>query len=362
MKEDGVRVDRKQLETFCASVFKNLGSGDLEAISSAQVLVAADARGIGSHGVGRLWRYVAGMQKGVMKANVVPTILRETPISLLLNANGAIGMYLSKSSMELTIKKAQAIGASFCSVRNSNHFGIAGYYAEMAAQNDMIGISMTNTAALGVPTFGKEALFGTNPIAVSIPASDNRMFTLDMSTTCVTRGKIEVYNREGKVLPNGWAVDANGTATTDAFTLLEDMLFQRGGGILPLGGLGELNGGHKGFGLGVLVDILTAVTSGGDFGKHVKDSEATSARVCHFFGAIKIDAFRNSQDFKRDMGFLLDDINNSIPAPNSNRVYYAGQKEHENELLSMLKGVYISKKVYEQLKKIGEDLQIELGF
>ncbi|NCB02995.1 MAG: Ldh family oxidoreductase, partial [Spirochaetia bacterium] len=223
-------------------------------------------------------------------------------------------------------------------------------------------ITMTNTAALGVPTFGKEAIFGTNPIAISVPASNNRMFTLDMSTTCVTRGKVEVYNREGKSLPEGWAVDTNGMSTTDSFKLLDDMLFQRGGGILPLGGLGELNGGHKGFGLGVVVDILTSITSGGEFGKHVKDSEATSARVCHFFGAIKIDAFRDVEEFKTDMGHLLDDINNSEPATNCERVYYAGQKEHESEAKSNERGVPLSPKVYEQLLKIGRELEIELGF
>ena len=363
MKEDySVRVKRELLEQFCTSVFETLGSNSEEALDSAKILVSADARGIQSHGVGRLWRYVNGIQKRVMKTNVSPTIIQETPLSLVLDANGAMGMSLSKRSMMNVIGKAQHLGVAFCSVRNSNHFGIAGYYSEMAATSDMIGITMTNTAALGVPTFGTEALVGTNPIAISVPATNNRIFTLDMSTTCVTRGKIEVYNREGVPLPEGWAVDTNGEVTTDSFKLLDDMLFQRGGGILPLGGVGELHGGYKGFGLGVLVDIFSAVTSGGKFGKHVKDSEATSARVCHFFGAIKIDLFRNIDDFKKDMGHLLDDINNTRPSMGSERVYYAGQKEREHEKMCETHGVPLTIKVYEQLIKIGKDLNIDMRF
>jgi len=360
--EHNVRVKRDLLEQFCTSVFETLGSENEEASNSAKILVAADARGIQSHGVGRLWRYVNGIQKGVMKTNVSPTIIQETPLSIVLDANGAMGMALSKKSMISVIDKAQHLGAAFCSIRNSNHFGIAGYYSEMAAASDMIGITMTNTAALGVPTFGREALVGTNPIALSVPASNDRMFTLDMSTTCVTRGKVEVYNRERAPLPEGWAVDTNGEVTTDSFKLLDDMLFQRGGGILPLGGVGELHGGHKGFGLGVLVDIFSAITSGGEFGKHVKDSEATSARVCHFFGAIKIDLFRNVDEFKIDMGHLLDDINNSEPSSGSERVYYAGQKEREHEKMCETLGVPLTIKVYEQLIKIGKDLNIDIRF
>ncbi|HCG63744.1 MAG TPA: malate dehydrogenase [Sphaerochaeta sp.] len=278
MKENEcVRIPRNILEQFCDEVFVVLGLSKQDAYDSSQILVAADARGIGSHGVGRLWRYMNGIQKGIMKGSVRPLVLRETPMSLVLDANGAMGMGVSKRTMSKTISKAKIQGAAFSSVRNSNHFGIAGYYSELAASENMIGIAMTNTAALGVPTFGRAAMFGTNPLAFSVPASDGRIFTLDMATTCVTRGKVEIFQREGNPLPLGWAVDTKGQLTTDAKQLLEDMLFQRGGGMLPLGGAEELHGGHKGYGLAVLVDILCAVASGGDFGKVVKDSEATSA-------------------------------------------------------------------------------------
>ena len=354
-----IRIKRGDLERFCTDVFMKLGLSRGEASDSAEILVAADARGIGSHGVGRLWRYENGIKKGIMSGGVQPKVLRETPMSLVLDAQGAMGLSLSKHTMEKVIGKAESVGAAFASIRNSNHFGIAGYYTEMAARRDMIGICMTNTAALGVPTFGRSAMFGTNPIAVSVPALEGRMFTLDMATTCVTRGKIEVYDRENKALPLGWAVDTKGKETADAHRLLEDMLFQRGGGLLPLGGEGELFSGYKGYGLAVLVDIMTAVTSGGVFGKTVMDSEATSARVCHFFGAIRLDLFRDPSELKVDMDRLLGELTGAEPAEGCGRVYYAGLKEHEAEALSGRIGVPLTAKVTERLKQIGQGLGVE---
>jgi L-2-hydroxycarboxylate dehydrogenase (NAD+) len=354
------RVYRKDLEKFCADVFTKLGLSEKEAIDSAEILVAADARGISSHGVGRLWRYKNGLQKGIMIPDDEPLILRETPLSLVLDGNGAMGMSLAKKTMQTTIEKANQIGVGFASIRNTNHFGIAGYYSEMAAQNDMIGIAMTNTAALGVPTFGREAMFGTNPIAVAVPALEGRIFSLDMSTTVVTRGKIEIYEREGNPLPGEWAVDKDGAVTANATQLLEDMLFQRGGGLLPLGGASEELGGHKGYGLAVLVDIMTAITSGGMFGRSVKDSEETSARVCHFFGAIRLDIFREPNGLKRDMHQLLQELNNTEVAIGADRVYWAGQKEQEHKLECEKYGVPISIKVYNELVEIADTMGVVL--
>ncbi len=354
-----VRVKRSALEGFVRDVFVALGLSEEDATASAKILVAADARGIASHGVGRLGRYESGLRTGVMDPQVIPTVLKETPISLVLDANGAMGMSLSERTMEETIEKARTNGAAFASIRNSNHFGIAGYYSEMAAREDMIGIAMTNTAALGVPTFGSEAMFGTNPIAVALPAKSGRLFSLDMSTTAVTRGKIEVYEREEEPLPPGWAVDTQGAVTADASQLLEDMLFQRGGGLIPLGGAGELFGGYKGYGLAVLVDIMTALTSGGVFGKSVMDSEQTSARVCHFFGAIRLDLFRDPVELKEDLDQLLDELNQTELAAGASRVYWAGQKEQESEAASAEHGVPLSQKVYEQLQDIGSSWKIE---
>ncbi|MBI9096351.1 MAG: Ldh family oxidoreductase [Sphaerochaeta sp.] len=353
-----IRIHRGDLELYCCNVFLALGLSQKEAEDSSQILVSADARGIASHGIARLWRYANGIKGGIMQAGIRPLVLRQTPQSLVLDAQGAMGLSLSKETMGSVIAMADNHGIGFASVRNSNHFGIAGFYSEMAARKDMIGISMTNTAALGVPTFARDAMFGTNPIAVSVPVSGDRMFTLDMATTCVTRGKIEAYELEGKSIPSGWAVNSFGVGTNDASRLLEDMLFQRGGGLLPLGGEGEDFSGYKGYGLAMLVDILTAQLSGGVFGKHVMDSQQTSARVCHFFGAIRLDLFRDVCDFKKDMGRMLDDIATSRVAQGENKVWYAGQKEHESEEESNRLGVPLSDKIVEKIKEIGKDLHV----
>jgi LDH2 family malate/lactate/ureidoglycolate dehydrogenase len=269
-----------------------------------------------------------------------------------------MGHSLSKKSMEHVIARAREHGIGMCSVRNSNHFGIAGYYAEMAAREDMIGIAMTNTAALGVPTFAREAAFGTNPIAFAVPALDGRMFSLDMASTTVTRGKVEVCAREGKTLPPGWAAGTDGLAALDAVRLLDDMLHQRGGGLLPLGGKGESLGGHKGYGLAVLVDIMTALCSGGTFGKDVKDSEISSARVCHFFMAIRLDLFRPPGDFKKDMDRMLNALTSLAPAAGAAKVYYAGQKEQEAEAESARRGIPLANGVWDTLRAVARDLGV----
>ncbi|AEF83407.1 Ldh family oxidoreductase [Leadbettera azotonutricia] len=353
-----VYIERKKLEEFCASIFRALGLPHEEALDSSRILTAADARGVKSHGVARIRRYAEGIKAGLIKGGITPTVLHETPISLVLDAEGGMGLSLSKKAMESSIAKAKEHGVGICAVRNSNHFGIAGYYAEMAAREDMIGIAMTNTAALGVPTFAREAAFGTNPIAFAAPGLDGKMFSLDMASTTVTRGKMEVYEREKKPLPPGWAVGTDGLTAQDPVKLLDDMLRQKGGGLLPLGGEGESFGGHKGYGLAVMVDILTALCSGGTFGRSVKDSEITSARVCHFFMALRLDIFRTPEDFKRDMSQLLCELNSLKPATGASRVYYAGQKEHEAEAESNAKGVPLAEGVWETLKKTAKELGI----
>ncbi len=351
-----VRVGRAGLESFCSSVFVALGMPEGQAKDSAEILVAADAKGIGSHGVARLWRYVAGIRTGVMAPATNPVCVHRTPMSFVLDARGGIGLSIGKTAMRDVIALAKDRGAAFASVRDSNHFGIAGYYAQMALSEDMIGIAMTNTAALGVPTFGRDAMFGTNPIAVAIPAGKEPPFVLDMATTVVTRGKVETCERESLPLPEGWAVDTRGHVTADPRSLLDDLLWQRGGGILPLGGEGDKFGGHKGYGLGILVDILTAVTSAGVFGKAVMDSEATSARVCHFFGAIRLDLFRDPSEFKADMDRMLRELADAKPADGQSEVLYAGLKEYRNEEESLRIGVRLSAKVWEQLLRIAADM------
>lgn len=357
---DTIRVERQALEHFCQSVFQALGLSDTDSRTAAAVLVAADAYGIPSHGVGRLWRYVNGLKTHLMVPDAEGAVLMDTPASLVMDAQGGMGAPVSVRAMTAVIEKAATNGSAFGCVKNSNHFGIAGYYARMALEEDMLGIAMTNTAALGVPTFGRDVMFGTNPLAFAAPADKERAFVLDMSTTVVTRGKIEVYDRLEKALPDGWAVDKTGQSAHHPRSLLDDMQERLGGGILPLGGLGKDFGGHKGYGLAVMVDILCAVLCGASFGQGVFDTAESSARVSHFFGAVKIEHFRDPQEFRQDMDAMLASLRNCPVAEGEERVYFAGQPEMEFEQETARIGIPVVSKTYAMLRDVGQEFDLEL--
>lgn len=359
MNTNTVRVDRDMLTDFCRRVFEAHGLSSDDAQAAAEVLVAADARGIPSHGVGRLWRYVNGLTSGQMIPGAELEVIRETPGSVVFNAHGGMGAPSSVRAMKHIIGLAKNNGSAFGCIRDSNHFGIAGYYAMMALEEDMLGIAMTNTAALGVPTNGRQVMYGTNPLAFAAPALREKAFVLDMSTTVVSRGKIEVYEKQDKTLPEGWAVDKTGRPGTDPHSILEDMFYRVGGGILGLGGAGELHGGYKGYGLAVMVDILCSVLCGAPFGTDLSDTETTSARVSHFFGAIKIEGFRDPADFRADMDVMLERLRQCPTAEGEERVYFAGQKEFEREAAFARDGVPLLGNIYEQICGIGKEYGID---
>ncbi len=355
MGTDYVRIRRESLEAFCQQVFQSLKLSEDDARIAAAVLVAADARGIPSHGVARLCQYVNGLEMSLMNPDAPVEVLMDTPSSIVLHAHGAMGAPVSARAMEKVIDKARSNGAAFGCVRESNHFGIAGYYAMMALDEDMLGLAMTSTAALGVPTFGRQVMYGTNPLAFAAPADEEGAFVLDMSTTVVTKGKIELYGHLGKELPLGWAVDKTGRPAKDARAVLDDMFHRVGGGILPLGGAGEEFGGYKGYGLAVMVDILCSVLCGASFGPALYDRENSFARVSHFFGAIRIDTFRHPQEFRRDMDRMLSGLRNCPRAEGAERVYFAGQKEFEKEEECLRRGVPLLKKTYDQICAMGNE-------
>jgi len=359
METEYLRVKHKSLETFCQNVFQCLKLSEDDAKTAAAVLVTADAMNIPSHGVARLGRYVNGLKTGLMIPDAPIEVIVDTPSSVIIDAHGAMGAPVSVKAMEMIINKAQTNGSAFGCIKNSNHFGIAGYYARMALKKDMLGIAMTNTAALGVPTFGRQVMFGTNPLAFAAPADKEHAFVLDMATTVVTRGKIEVYDRLEKELPDGWAVDKTGKSAKHARSMLDDMQDRIGGGILPLGGLGKEFGGHKGYGLAVMIDILCAVLCGAPSGADVYDTPTSSARVSHFFGAIKISCFRDPQDFRRDMDKMLEALRDCPSAEGEERVYFAGLPEFEKEQESQRIGVQLLKKSYDSLCVIGGEFGIE---
>ncbi len=361
--ETGIRVQKGDLTNFCVQVFQKLGIPKQDAYITSDVLVMADLRGIDSHGVARLRRYVDGLHTGMMVAKPHVKVLRETQTTALIDAGAGLGQPVSYRAMQKAIQKAVELGSGFVTLRNSNHYGIAGYYAMMALKHDCIGMSMTNADVLVVPTFGRDAMLGTNPIAVAAPANKELSFVLDMATSTVTRGKLEVYERQGKPLPMGWTTDERGLGTDDAHRVLENFKKRAGGGLLPLGGEGELLSGYKGYGLALWVDIFCAVLSGAAYATSVypktSNGKPMPANLGHFFGAWHVDAFRPVDEFKAAMDDLQQLIKNTPRAENQDRIYIHGEKEYAKAKEYSKDGIPLNPKVIEDLKAIAEEIGVE---
>ncbi|TEU10095.1 MAG: Ldh family oxidoreductase [Anaerolineales bacterium] len=360
-----MRVRAESLKRFCERVFQKMGISEEDARITAAVLVAADLRGIDSHGVARLRRYVNGLRDGMIVACPQVRVMTETPVTALIDAGAGLGQPISRRAMQKAIQKAQALGAGFVTVRNSNHYGIAGYYAMMALEHDCIGISMTNASVLVVPTFGRDAMLGTNPISVAAPAGQEWPFVLDMATSTVPRGKLEVYDRLEKPLPLGWATDETGIPTTDTGRVLKNFRDKKkgSGGLLPLGGAGELLGGHKGYGLALMVEILCAILSGSAYADLVypktPDGKPLPSNVGHFFGAWRVDAFRPVEEFKAAMDDLQRRFKNAPRAEGQTRIYIHGEKEYEEAERRSREGIPLNPKVAADLRALGEEMGVE---
>ena len=345
------------LRQFCEQVLTTLGVPPENARVTTDVLVLADLRGIDSHGVARLGRYVSGLKEGYMKPKDESRVLRETKATALIDGGQSLGQVVGKKGMDLAIAKAKDTAVGVVVVRNSNHYGIAGYYSLLALEHDLIGVSMTNAAPLVVPTFGRTALLGTNPISLTAPATKEKPFVLDMATSTVPRGKVEVYQRLGKPMPHGWAVDETGKSSSDPARVLNALAKRLGGGLLPLGGEGEDLGGHKGYGLALMVDVLCGVLSGAATGLQVYADEKRPD-VGHFFMALDPTAFRPLDEFKGDMDRLARELKESPKAQGQDRIYVHGEKSFARMEKFRKEGIPLGPKVVEGLKKIGADLDI----
>jgi LDH2 family malate/lactate/ureidoglycolate dehydrogenase len=342
------------LKNFVRAILSKVDIDPADAAIVADVLVASDLRGIESHGVARLESYyVSRLRKGQIEAHPKVETVRETGTSLLVDAGNGLGHPVAKRTMEKIIAKAREHGSAFGAVRNSNHYGIAGYYAMMGLEHDLIGMASTNTVRYGAPTFGRDIMLGTNPFAYAVPTAEEPAFVLDFATTTVPRGKLEVYGRKNKPLNPGWAIDAGGHETLDAGVALT-------GALLPLGGFGVDNGGHKGYGLGLLADIFCGVLSGGKFGNTLplpSDGPVPGA-ISHWFAAFRVDGFRDVADFKRDMDVELRGFKNSAKAPGQDRIYVAGEIEYEKTLAHRKDGVPVHVKVWDGLEKLAAELGV----
>ena len=317
---------------------------------TSDVLLSADMRGIDSHGVIRLKSYYGSrLAKGLIDPHAPLSVVKETQTTLAMDANNGLGHPASVKTMRLCIEKAALNGVALATVRNSNHYGIAGFYAMMALPEDMIGISFTNSSPFVAPTHGRKAMLGTNPIAVAVPSAACRPYVLDMATSIVPIGRITVYQKNQKLIPPGWGIDQSGRVTEDPSKVLE------GGALMPLGGT-ELMRGYKGYGLGLLVDIFSGVLAGSGFGEEVLSASGDQpTRVGHFFAAIKIDAFRDINAFKRDMDQLLNGLRNSPKAEGEDRIYIHGEKEFEKAERAAIEGVALSDVTVKTLVTAGNE-------
>lgn len=321
-----VRYTYPEMKRLCEDAFEKFGFTKPEAEQITDVLLLSDLYGINSHGLQRLVRYHKCIANGMIQIGAQSEILFETPVSAVIDAHEGMGQLVSVKAMNMAIEKAKQTGMAIVTVRNSNHYGIAGYYAKMAADQGLIGVSVTNTAALMVPTFGKKAMLGSDPIAVAMPA-DPYPFFFDASTTVVTRGKLEVYNKLEKPLPIGWAVDENGLATEEAPRVLKNIDNKAGGGILPLGGHTEQLGSHKGYGYAMLCEIFSAVLSLGATSNHTYENG--KCKVCHGFAAIDPKVFGDPAEIKRHFSEFLKELRESPKAEGQPRIYTHGEKEVE---------------------------------
>ncbi len=345
--------DEHALQSLVVAILDKVGVAREHAHVVADVLIAADERGVESHGVARLNSYyVSRIRAGKLNPKPNYAIVRETETTVLYDADNGLGHPAGKLAMNAVIEKARKHGSAFGAVRNSNHYGIAGYYAMLALEHDMIGMASTNSVKYGAPTFGRDVLLGTNPLAFAIPAGKEPAFVLDFATTTVPKGKLEVYKRKGLPLKEGWAIDETGQGTTDPDAALR-------GALLPLGGFGTDNSGHKGYGLGLLVDLLCGVLSGGAFGPTLPTvTETKEGAISHWFGAFRVDAFRDVEQFKADMDKELRYFKDSQKVPGQDRIYVAGEIEYEKTLQAKKSGVPVHVKVWDELRKLSAELGI----
>lgn len=355
------RVSIEPLRSFTVEVFTKLGVSQENAVIITEVLIASDKRGIPSHGVARLKRYYDGIKKGIMKPGAEPEVIKETATTLTVDGHAGLGQVVSFKVMQRVIEKAKASGLAAAAVRNSNHYGIAGYYAMMALEHDLIGFSMTNSAPLVVPTFGKDGALGTNPIAVAVPAGKERPFVLDMATSTVPRGKLEVYDRQNKEIPETWATDEKGKPCTDPGRVLRNLANRAGGGLAPLGGTGEEGRGYKGYDLAAVAEILSAGLALASMGTEVYGQKGEPPDVSHFFAAADPGGFGDKEKFKERMDSFIRSLKNTTRIEGAERICIAGEKEAEAEERNKTE-VDIDEPTLQNLKEIAGELNILTPF
>ena len=349
----------QQLFDFTKSIFKKIGCSDEHAIIATESLLAADLRGIDSHGVARLSGYVRLWEVNRINATPEIKVIHETPSTAVVDGDSGLGLVIAPFAMQIAIVKAKQVGTGWVSVQNSNHFGIAAHHAMMALPYDMMGIAMTNASPLVAPTFSIDKMLGTNPICVAAPAGNEPPFVADLATTTAANGKLEILQRKNLQTPTGWVQDKDGNPSNDPHAL------KTGGALLPLGGDRE-HGSHKGYALGAIVDIFSALLSGANYAPWVPPFPAyvpmpvqqPGKGIGHFLGAMRIDAFRPAADFKKDMDHWIQGFRNAKTIPGEEKVLIPGDPEREFEVQRRKDGIPLLQQVTDDLQSLAEKFNL----
>ncbi|WP_316756616.1 Ldh family oxidoreductase [Pedobacter aquatilis] len=355
-----ITFTESNLRTFTCNVFKKMGCSDEHAELAADVLIRSDLRGIDSHGVARLSGYVRLWEKKRINATPNIKIVHETPTTATIDGDAGLGLVVAPFAMKVAIEKAEKYGSGWVSVKNSNHFGIAGYHALMAVEKDMIGISMTNASPLVAPTYANERLLGTNPMCYAFPAGKYPPVIVDMATAAAANGKLEIAQRANKDIPDGWVQDKDGVNSNNPNEL------KTGGSLLPLGSDKD-HGSHKGYGLSATVDILSAVLSGANYGPWVPpfvaflepSANPVGEGLGHFLGAMRVDGFRPAEDFKNHLDNWIERFKSAKTIDPEKKVIIPGEPEHEFEQERKTNGIPLIDVVVNDLNELAEKLGIE---
>src|SRR5437763_9420754 len=349
------------LRSFCTEVFIHFGISAADAQQATDVLAKSDLRGIDSHGVARLHTYFEMLELGRINPKPNIKIVREKASVATVDGDNGLGLVVGPKANEIAMEKTEQYGSGWVSVCNTNHFGIAGYYPLKALERDLIGWAMTNTTKLVAPLWGSERMLGTNPIAIAFPGLEEPAIVIDMATTAAAYGKIEIARRAGKQIPTGWAIDRAGAMTTEPNAMMD------GGAMLPLGSERD-RGGHKGYGLAVMVDVLSAVLSGANWGPFVPPfalrqeipTRSVGKGTGHFFGALRIDAFIEKDEFKKQIDELVRTLRKTRPAPGTTGPLIPGDPERQAEAVRRRDGIPVVAAVVDELREVSRQTGIPL--
>ena len=361
-KEKIIYIEAGILEKFMADVLIGAGVPKDDALIIADVLIAADKRGIDSHGINRLKPiYYDRIKEGIVNPVTKMEIVREGPTTAVIDGHNGMGHVISKKAMQMAIDKAKKFGLGMVAVRNSSHYGIAGYYALMAERENMIGITGTNARPSVAPTFGVENMLGTNAFTFAMPTDEAFPFFLDCATSLSQRGKIELYAREGKDIPEGWVIGDNGESKTNSIEILKDLVNDKAA-LTPLGGIGEDHSGYKGYGYSTVVEILSAALQSGNYLKMltgISNGKKVPYNLGHFFIAMDIAAFTDPDDFKKITGEILRELRASKKMPGQDRIYTAGEKEYLNWQIRQKTGIPINDELQKEIKQLINELDMK---